>query len=225
LFVAGLLAVVVDPFLKRKLLQEASRGIFEHIIGFDHEPQLKAEIRRIAFETKLYQKDYNLTCIVQPNTDGSVTLILSKEVEVLNESLNVERYKPGWRFTETDRPTGCKVEHIIDGRDCTEVNVEFKEDGNGYLAAFAPEVEIKPKHERTRYRFVSKCSAIQPQNWYHPIYFGLPTIDVRISATAPPSWKVWIGSQTPQEGTAMFHDSGLFMTGRHIEIHWRKPSA
>jgi hypothetical protein len=225
LIVAAILAVVVDPFLKEKLLHEASKGIFEHIIGFDHEPQLKAEIRAIAFETKLYQKDYNLTCVVVPNPDGTVNLMLSKELEVLNESLGVVKYIPGWRFTESDQPKDCKVESIIDGHDCTRVDVEFKEDGSGYLAAYAPEVKIKPKRENTRYRFVSRCSAIQPQDWYHPIYFGLPTIDVRITATAPTSWKVWIGDQKPQLGTAMFHDSGLFMTGRHIEIHWRKPGS
>lgn len=51
--VAALLALAVDPFLKGKLLDEFSRGVFEHLVGFDQEPEIRAEIRKIAFETHL----------------------------------------------------------------------------------------------------------------------------------------------------------------------------
>ena len=86
---AGVLTLLVDPFLKARLLREASRSTFEHMIGFDNEPQLRERIRNIAFETKLYRRDYKLTCKIAPLESGlGIALIFQAEGEVLNQSLH-----------------------------------------------------------------------------------------------------------------------------------------
>ncbi len=226
LVVASILALVVDRFAKKRLLQEASRSIFEHMIGYDHEPLIRQEIRRIALSTNLYQKDYKLTCIVEPLSEGRVKLSLSKEIEVFNESLDVVPFRPGWRFTEADSPSDCRIE-IIDGLEPKEIPLGFETDNAGYHSSLAPEIKIRPERENNRYRFVAKCSIVQPADWYHAVYFGLPTIDALITVNAPAGWTVWVGAeghwQEPQLGTALFHKRGLSMTGDKIEIHWRKP--
>ena len=44
--VAGLLALFVDPFLKARLLREASRNIFEHMIGLTMSQNCETEYEK-----------------------------------------------------------------------------------------------------------------------------------------------------------------------------------
>ena len=53
--IAALLMLLVDPFLKARLLKEAARDIFEYLLGFDQQPQLKERLKRSVFDTKLFR--------------------------------------------------------------------------------------------------------------------------------------------------------------------------
>lgn len=227
LFIAGILALLVDPFLKARLQRDASRSIFEHMLGFDHEPELKAKLRSIAFDTKLYRRDYKLECdISMPNQEsGKVQLDLNGEYELLNASLDSIEHSCGWTFVEVDNPSGCEITMIV-GEGAPEVSrPAFDKEGSGYVGAKADPIRVEPKENGRRYRFASKCLCIAPQDWYHTIYFSYPTIDAVITVTAPEGWRVWIGGQEDRNSnSARWHSPGIFMPGDKVEIHWRKPS-
>lgn len=212
----------VDPILKERLLREASRGIFVHMIGFDHEPQLKERIKSIAFETRLYQKDYRLTCAIE-SLGSDVKITMSKELEIFNQGLDKRQFRPGWRFTESDRPENGEIESTIGDEDIKTVPVLFVDNRSGYRAAYGAPVEVDPQHENKRYQFLVRCTTTQPQDWYHPIYFEYPTIGIKFTITAPDGWHVWVGGQQRQQKEAKFHTRKLYMPGEKIEIHWRKP--
>src|SRR5947199_10200506 len=57
--IAALLLLLVDPFLKARLLSEAARDIFEYRSGFDHEPRLQQRLRRLAFDSRLFRRNLN----------------------------------------------------------------------------------------------------------------------------------------------------------------------
>src|SRR6266853_16278 len=65
LIVAGALALVVDPLIKSELLREASRGIFIHLLGFEHHPQVKDKLKDIVFETKLLRARFDIRCWIE----------------------------------------------------------------------------------------------------------------------------------------------------------------
>ena len=214
--VACLLALLVDRFLKQRLFKDVSRGLFAHMIGFDHEPELRAALKSIALETYLYQRDYRLTCHIDELQNG-VKLTLSKEVDVVNQSLEKRTYNAGWRFTESDQPSDCKLTVISDS-DVRVFTPDLKADMPGYLSAHEV-VDIEPRVNKKRVRVVSSCSILQPSNWYHPMYFGHPTIDVTFTLSASPGLDVWIGGH---KGDSVYHHSGLQMPETKLEIHWRK---
>src|SRR5207248_10135291 len=57
--ISALLMFLVDPFLKARLLKEAARDIFEYLLGFDQQPQLKERLKRLVFDTKLFRGNFN----------------------------------------------------------------------------------------------------------------------------------------------------------------------
>jgi hypothetical protein len=225
LVIAGVLALVVDPWLKHKLYKEAVRNVFEHLIGFDHEPELKARIRSIAFDTKIYIRDYDLTCEIAERQDGDGVVIKAiKTVHVVNQGLEDQSFQPGWVFAWPDRASRCKVIHFIDDVQSKIEDLGFAEKDHGYLDTLSQPVTIKPRRTGKRYCFRAECTFEAPHDSYHPMYFSHPTIGVSIQVKGPEGWTVWVGRESsPLSNEAAFHNKGINMTAQKIEIQWRKP--
>jgi hypothetical protein len=75
-----------------------------------------------------------------------------------------------------------------------------------------------------RFRFRAECKFEAPDDWYHPMYFVLPTLDVTIRVTVPPGWTTWVGRESPAASECITHTEGLYMPGDKVEIQWRRPS-
>jgi hypothetical protein len=224
--IAGILALLIDPFLKARLLREASKSIFEHMIGFDHEPELKAKLRSIVFETKLYRKDCKISSEISLGPEGRVTLSVSIEHEIVNQSLDNVKYKQAWDFVDGDAPRDAEFAWIVGEKLPESTQSQFQQSNLGYLKAEGPSMDIEPHSHNIRYRFIAKCKFDAPWNYYHPFYLAQPTIDITISVKAPEHWKVWIGGGSPQvtrTNEALWHSSGILMIGDHVEVHWRAP--
>jgi hypothetical protein len=69
ILIAGILALAVDPWLKRELLDDASREVFIHLLGFEHHPQVKDKLKEMAFETKLL-RTLRMAVTVEHADDG-----------------------------------------------------------------------------------------------------------------------------------------------------------
>jgi hypothetical protein len=194
------------------------------MIGFDNEPQLRERIRKIAFETKLYRRDYKLTCKVAPLESGpGVSLTFHAEGEVLNQSLQKVDHPEKWTSFEADNPSDCEFVKMVGDAQPKVERQKFKLDDSGYLSAKADLVEIQPRSQGIRYRFSSSCRVEAPNDYYHTMYFGLPTIDVTIKLEAPSGWKVWLTEQRNETNEIIWHKDTLYMEGEKIEIHWRRP--
>jgi len=112
LIVAAVLALAVDPGLKEHFHQSAIRNVFEHMIGFDHEPEIRAKLRSLALDTKLFVRNYDLRCVLEARPGGGVTLHVSKTVEVVNQSRENAHYPAGWQFTKADNPRDLPCHNI-----------------------------------------------------------------------------------------------------------------
>jgi hypothetical protein len=74
LLIAGLLALIVDPVVKRHLLKEASKGIFHYMVGFDQRPEIRERLKTIVFNTKLYREGYEIKCRIERQVGGRAKL-------------------------------------------------------------------------------------------------------------------------------------------------------
>jgi hypothetical protein len=57
LLIAGILTLTVDPFIKRRLLREASKDIFRHMLGFALPDEIKERLNSIVFNTTTHLKN------------------------------------------------------------------------------------------------------------------------------------------------------------------------
>jgi hypothetical protein len=85
LIIAGILTITVDPFVKRRLLREASKDIFHHLIGFSLPIEMRDRIKSIVLNTNLYRKDMELTCTFTRVPDG-VRIDFKYKFELINPS-------------------------------------------------------------------------------------------------------------------------------------------
>ena len=223
--IAGILTLGVDPFLKTRLMREAERGVFKHLIGFDHEPELKAALQKIAFETKLYARDYLLEVKIEDSSvEGSVKVSIAKTFQIINQGLEEQPFKPGWEFATYDRARDCKIFTYVDGEQAAIGTPAFAETDKGYCAAFGKTRMIQPRHKQKRYRFKVECAFESRRNWYHPIYFAYPTIGLTVNMTAPPGWQTWIGRKTDASNETVSSEAKLYMMGDFIELQWSSPN-
>jgi hypothetical protein len=222
LMIAGILALVVDPLLKRQLLREVSQNAFAHLIGFDHEPELKQRLRSMVFDTKLYRKDLYLDCEVRP-CDSGATLTIKSRCEVLNQSLEPQSYAPYWEFDETDSPFGCSLSVIVGDTQKENLLPKASKRAGHVVLEASKKISIQPRSKNTRYIFESEVSFHVPKNYYHPIYASIPTINTNIELRALDGWQVWIGDSTSRQSQDSLHEAKIFMQGDHIELHWRQP--
>jgi hypothetical protein len=70
LFIAGVLTTIVDPFLKRRILREASKDIFYHLLGFDLPIELRDTLSDFLVENRFYRKDMEIEVQVDIQKDG-----------------------------------------------------------------------------------------------------------------------------------------------------------
>jgi hypothetical protein len=103
LMIAGILALVVDPLLKRDLLTEASRGAFFHILGFDHHPQVKDKLKDIVYGTKLLRTKLHSTVTIEPKDDGFL-ITVDYESEIINCTSLPVNYEPSIDWDMAHKP-------------------------------------------------------------------------------------------------------------------------
>jgi hypothetical protein len=75
--IAGVLSLVVDPFLKRDLQREASLDIFHHMLGFDQQPEIKDRLKDLICKTVLYRRDFDLVFTILQQWQGDSYHLLS----------------------------------------------------------------------------------------------------------------------------------------------------
>jgi hypothetical protein len=148
----------------------------------------------------------------------------------VNQGIDNQQYTQYWAFTDADKPSSCKFTQIVGNKEPKTSSPKFGSEKYRQLWAKGEPVDIEPRAYGKRYRFISHCQLQAPSDYYHPIWFGYPTIDLTISVTAPEGWEVWVGGTEPKyEGKSrnqvLWHSADLLMPSDHIEIHWRSHDA
>lgn len=220
--IAGILALGVDPLMKRDLLTEASRGIFVHLLGFEHHPQVKDKLKQIVFETKLLRNRLSNAITIEPREEGFLVTV-DYETEIINPTNTTVPFQPFIEWDASHRPTVPRMSFAAsDGSEkWTETNVVLQESEPGVLSAKPHRVDIKPHakgdigyHSCGTYKLITK-------HGYLLQYMGLPTLQVSFRVTVPDGYEV-----SASEGAVHIGDlwdyRGIRMVGEHITVRWRK---
>ena len=110
LLVAGILTVVVDPFIKGHLYREVATGTFEYLLGFAQPREIQEAMRKLAFETTVYARNLKMNYVIERLNQHSVRLNVETAVRIENPSAQVQFYEPHLLFEEAENPTVNYIE-------------------------------------------------------------------------------------------------------------------
>jgi hypothetical protein len=220
LMVAGILSLFVDPLLKKRLMKEASQGIFHHLLGFDQQPEIKERLRDLAFKTTLFRKDLRVSSRIVLVKEG-VKVEIELSSEMINPTNRTESYRQYLAFEKVVNPTVEELNLLSHEKPYTiPGKLKEKPDEPGVLEVLGPEVKIRPSKEGARYIFSAKYSVVLPGEFYLWIFFGHPTIGAIVLVDAPELLLVSASPASIQSGRKWEYDN-LFMPGEHLTIRWR----
>jgi len=216
--IAGFLALVVDRPLKRRLLAEAARGIFKHMLGFEQQPQIRDRLEKIALQTKLFTRNRHIQVKIEPAEMGSVTVTVRTEVDLVNPSPTVIPWEQYMAFERAERATALGMGLLCsDSRQNYWCDEPLKPlNGGGVLEARAPRIEVSPGLE---YRLIHQHKQLAPDDFYVRYHVALPSIGFEVSVECPEEFEVEVGPYTGRAKMAWKYD-GLLMTGEYVNVRW-----
>lgn len=221
--IAGLLTLAVDPFLKRKLVKEASKGIFKHMLGFNQPPEIQDRLEEIVTKNRKYAKDTQLKYKIEPLDDEHyVNLHVTIESHIFNPSHTPQEYTQEIDIEAAEEPSELWFGKIEDQQE-KKLKGEFSRDVSTVFRAKGWSVTLNP--ESGQKGFVTRYTVKMPSYWYNQHHFAIPTIGVEVFVEAPNGWKVGIADKEPVESNShVLQEEQLFMQGEHIDIRWEPPN-
>lgn len=219
---AGLLVLLVDPFLKARLLKEASKDIFHYLLGFDQQPEIKDRLKSLVFDTKVFRKGFHMRCTFVPVEDA-MRLELECDFEVINPTNEIHRYSHAIQCEKVEKPEVHLMTLISDQDAYSFVpdRLESKKDDPEVLEARAKEIGIAPSTKGLTYTFGAKFSMTYPEEFFYAVHVGTPTIGMTIEVVPPPGFAV-TASPTPTFAKNIWKYDKLFMPGEHVDIRWQR---
>lgn len=219
--IAALLILFVDPFLKARLLREASAGIFHYLLGFDQQPEIKERLRDLVFNTKLFRRNFYMKCILTPQ-ENSMLLNLECTFEIINPTNEAQKYVHCVQCEDVEKPA-IKALTLISEKDSysTVPALTGKKDDPTVLEAIAKEIEIQPASKGLTYHFGTNFSMIYPLEFFYALHVGTPTIGMTIEIVPPEGFNVTVSPSPTYTKNIWKHDK-LFMPGEHVDVRWKK---
>ncbi len=220
--IAGILALAVDPLLKRDLLVQASRGIFVHLLGFEHHPQVKEKLKRIVFETKILRTQCHMVLTVQPRKEGDFLLTVDYDSEIINPTAAPVDFEPYAESDAAHKPQQLRMQFVSSGGKVawTEMNVKLSESEPGVLIAKPHKISLQPQSRGVTYHG-SGTYQITSRHGYFITHMGLPTLDLSIRVNIPDDYQV-AATQSDVQTDKYWEYNNIRMTGEHVTVRWRR---
>jgi hypothetical protein len=109
LWIAGLLMVTVDPFIKRLARREATRDIFHHMLGYKLPPIIRERLEKIVNDTKLYRE--NTSMRIDMSEKGNFVIFdVEMELDVVNAAPHTLDFSPLIQF---EKGESAELKRII----------------------------------------------------------------------------------------------------------------
>ncbi len=217
---AGALTITVDPFLKRKLQQEAGRDIFHHLLGLDLPVEIGETLRDFLQENRFYRKDVYISATVRRDGDRvEVVVEISATVVAVNrvsycQHIALEESERGELLQASVTSTAFpKKSYSRNGNE-----LELKECKERMVQEWTGE-----KIDLTRGEELSTFIKIRlhgPLRDFHTLNFGSSVIHPRVRLEVSDDLEVAIDRPDQTNGNEHIYKK-VFLNGDHIQIRWK----
>ena len=220
-FIAGVLTLTVDPYLKKRFQREAAQDIFHYLLGHGLPLDIKTHLRDIVLKTIYYRRDMVILCEPRMDSD-SVTLDLDLSWEIVNPGRQEIKYNQALQFEESENPVGIAASLVSKKETYTTIPVFVPMSTEPQVVEWNGEiVDIEPEERGILYRFSARYTVNLPKRFFHVINFGTPTIGLTVRLrNVPAALEIDVTPAPTQTKTEWVYDR-LFMQTDHVQIRWR----
>jgi hypothetical protein len=220
LIVAGVIAGLVDPLLKQEFLREASRGIFIHLLGFEHTEEVKAKLQDLIFETKLIRKSLDLHCTVGQR-DGYFEFTVELDSEFINPTHLPIEFTPSLEFDKSHNVEVLDMSFTSSDGKCHSHGKPKQSEIHIGVDRFAGKaVIIQPDSKNVTYRGHA-LYRIKLKHGYNQFRAGVPTLRTTIRVVVPEGYEAFAAGATSENKNYWQYNS-IQMVGDHVTLRWRK---
>lgn len=221
-FVAGIVTITVDPFLKRRLLRETSKDIFSHMIGFGLPQEIQHRIKEIALGTNLYRKNMEMSYTFE-RREHDMYIECDYQFDVINPSNQSMPYSQRMEFEKLEHATLLSVSCSLLGDDYGKDARLHQRTSDELFTWEGPAVNIPPASSGIATRFRGQFSIVRPPSDFHFQHFAHPTIGLTLRIVKrPDNLRV---SGTPADPPIREKEwiyQRLYMPGQHIQMRWEE---
>lgn len=216
--IAGLLAIAVDPFLKRRLQKEAAEDIFHHLLGFGLPEEIRNDLQQFVQSNHCYRENLVIRCEAHIVNDK-----VRLDVEISGKIVAAKdtSYTPYIAFEESFNPIVNKfsISPVSRARDLNIPIVKLEESENEQMVREwkAPGISLDKGEKLDT---VIKYSVEGGLSDFYIIFFEHPAI-FPIVELIPNSMLEMKASHTQRNPDGSYFYDKVFRQADHIQIRWR----
>ena len=226
-FIAGVLGLTVDRFVKERLLKEVTKDVFHHMVGYPVPEAVRDKIKEL-INTPFIAREKRLELTIsKPRSDDTVRITSRRETTLENITRESRTYDLTLNILEADRPTflGFQVigRHIHESIDESKVaTLVTKDSQSGLHRLVINPLSVEPQDIAGEYTVVWHYEVTQPRNHYHVEGFLLPTLGVRVRVIAPPGTHISVLAplKTFKHVGDEWFCNEFFLPGEFMLIEW-----
>lgn len=221
IFIAAFLTVTVDPFVKGRLLKEASQDIFHHLIGVDLPIQMRERLKEYIFGLKYYREKMTLEIAAEREEDGKLRIHVTIDAVVV--ALTDCSYRQRLAFEQSEFARVISMKATTDTRTSEwPVGSELAESANEPMEFVArnPNILLR-RGERLKSHFSFNVHGAEADFWVH--HFGTTTLDLTVILRPLPGMEMFAPDARYRDraNPNIYHYSNVFIIGDHLNIRWR----
>ena len=218
LLIAGILTCTVDPFLKRRIIKESAKDIFQHLMGFDLPADIREKLRQLVVETKSYRTNMRISVALAKNSEG--VLVDIKINSTVTAASNTE-YRQGLSGENKERIE--LLEASVTSNSNPALSYAIKDgkcnqnpDEPGVFEWKGKRLKLKKGDVVTSYIHYTVQKELSD---FYILYFGAPVISPTLYILEHPGLEAH-ASKADQQNGAEYSYQRVFLVGDHLNVRW-----
>jgi hypothetical protein len=220
MFIAGVVTVAVDPFLKRRLLKEASTDIFHHLLSFDLPREIRETLRDFLFNNRSYRRNVIIDVHAETASDGMVDVTWSMRSDVVAVAATEYQQHASFEDAEQGWVLEASVTSDLNPRlNYTEKTPSLTADKNEPMVSawFGKKIKLKNGDVLHTYlKFVTRGSL----TGFTVTNFASSTIHPRVRLSSSDDLEIYASQSEQRVGNEYIYQK-VFVPSDHIQIRWR----
>lgn len=221
ILIAGILALVVDPLLKRDLVDDLANEIFQHLLGIDFPPDIRDTFQKALFGLGTYREGTEIEVSVKKLSEDSVVLDVAIRWTIV--AAKKTEYQQGMSFEESERGRILQASVTVESND-----EDSYSESNPTLTPKADEpmvLEWKANkkigmRKKDRVSAYLKFTVTKGVHDFFTFNFTDPAINPRVRISSKDDLEINASHPDQINGNEYLYRK-VFLPADHIQIRWK----